>query len=194
MESFEHVVKIWLESKNYTVSAGRKFPVRMRTRRKDRKELQTHGYEVDLVASRADELLLVSVKSLFGSRGFSMERLAEESLFKSKAIRDSVHRLAGKMYGYKPEQVHLWLCVGNFKSGHETKILDYVAGIVVGGRPVRVVGLAEVAAGVVEAAKKRTYFDDPVIATLKALSADGRSLDRIGPAGKKLRGTEQDAR
>src|ERR1700722_4913359 len=49
------------------VSSGIKFSVKGQTR-KATKEIQKHGYEVDLVGARADKLVLASVKSFFGSQ------------------------------------------------------------------------------------------------------------------------------
>lgn len=51
------------EAEGLVVSEAIKFPVRLQTRRKDHVEIQTHGYEVDLVGARAAELVLASVKS-----------------------------------------------------------------------------------------------------------------------------------
>ncbi len=67
MEGFEHLVKVALEAEQFIVSANLKFPVTMRTRKKDWEEEQTHGYEVDLVGARRNLLVLASVKSYFGS-------------------------------------------------------------------------------------------------------------------------------
>jgi len=49
MEAFEHVAKVFLESRGYAVSTNVKFPVRRRTKKQAYKEYQEHGYEVDLV-------------------------------------------------------------------------------------------------------------------------------------------------
>ncbi|MFL5826734.1 MAG: hypothetical protein ACJ76V_09445, partial [Thermoleophilaceae bacterium] len=43
------------------------------------KEMQTHGYEVDLVAARADRLVLATVKSFFGSRGVVADHVTGET-------------------------------------------------------------------------------------------------------------------
>lgn len=50
-----------------------KFPVKLRTRRAGHVEVQTHGYEVDLIGARADRLVLATVKSYFGSHGVAAE-------------------------------------------------------------------------------------------------------------------------
>jgi len=71
MESFEHLVKVFLESQYYVVTTNIKLPVRKRTKKVQREEYQTHGHEVDIVAAKSDSLLLGSVKSFFGSKGVS---------------------------------------------------------------------------------------------------------------------------
>ncbi len=69
MEAFEAFVALALEDEGLVVSESVKFPVRLRTRRQDQDEIQTHGYEVDLVGACADRLVLASVKPCLGSRG-----------------------------------------------------------------------------------------------------------------------------
>jgi hypothetical protein len=54
-----------------------KFPVRRRTKKQAYEEYQEHGYEVDLVSARADELLLGSVKYYFGSFRLSRQFFRE---------------------------------------------------------------------------------------------------------------------
>ena len=79
MEAFESFVALALESEGLVVSSAVKFPVRLQTRRTDRVEIQTHGYEVDLVGACADRLVLASVKSAFGSRGIVAEHVTGET-------------------------------------------------------------------------------------------------------------------
>jgi hypothetical protein len=66
VEAFESFVAVALEAEGLVVSSAVKFPVRLQTRRVDRVEIQTHGYEVDLVGARADRLVLATVKVLPG--------------------------------------------------------------------------------------------------------------------------------
>ncbi len=73
MEAFEHIVKVYLETQGYTVSSNVKFPVPLLTNKRTRREVQTHGYEVDVVASRVNELVLGSVKSYLGSKGVNRQ-------------------------------------------------------------------------------------------------------------------------
>src|SRR5690349_13390541 len=58
-----------MESDGLVVSEAVKFPVTRQTGKTSHKEVQTHGYEVDLIGARADRLVLATVKSFFGSRG-----------------------------------------------------------------------------------------------------------------------------
>ena len=69
MEAFEQFVAVFLEQQNYVVGSAVKFPFKRQTKRQDRVEFQTHGYEIDLIAARADHIILATVKSYLGSRG-----------------------------------------------------------------------------------------------------------------------------
>src|SRR6266516_1780005 len=69
MEAFESFVALTLEAEGLVVSEAVKFPVTRQTAKAAYAETQTHGFEVDLVAARADRLVLATVKSFFGSRG-----------------------------------------------------------------------------------------------------------------------------
>jgi hypothetical protein len=109
MEAFEHVAKVWLETaENCVVSSGVKFPVRLKTKKSSRDEFQEHGYEIDLVAARRDRLLLVSVKSFFGSKGLSLEGLKKESLFGRQDVMEGVLSGAEERYGYS--RAHIEIC------------------------------------------------------------------------------------
>lgn len=101
MESFESVVALVLEAEGFVVSGAVKFPVTRRTVKAMHKEVQTHGYEVDLVAARADVLVLATVKSFFGSRGVAAEDVAgggasvlttSSSTIRSSAMKSSPQR------------------------------------------------------------------------------------------------------
>jgi hypothetical protein len=64
--------------------------------------LQTHGHEVDLVGARANQLVLASVKSFFGSTGVVADHVAgmakkpalnkRYALLNNPAVRDAVFR------------------------------------------------------------------------------------------------------
>src|SRR5207247_2213690 len=109
---------------DFVVSSAVKFPVRRRTGKAAYKELQTHGYEVDLVAARADKLVLATVKSFFGSQGVAADdvtgktrneaRRKRYQLLNDKRIRRSVVSTAASRFGYEPDQVELRLYVGRF--------------------------------------------------------------------------------
>lgn len=100
-----------LEAEDLVVSEAIKFPVRLQTRRTGHVEIQTHGYEVDLVGARADRLVLATVKSYLGSRGVVAEHVTGEtgdekarrrySLLNRREVRDPVIKAAAKRYGYR---------------------------------------------------------------------------------------------
>jgi hypothetical protein len=128
MEAFEHFVAVALGAERFVVSSGVKFPVTRRTKKKQHAETQTHGYEVDLVAARADRLVLATVKSFFGSTGVKAEGVRGEGkhaglyrLLNDEEIRTQVVAEAAERYGYRTEQVELRLYVGRFagKTGRE---------------------------------------------------------------------------
>ena len=73
MEAFESFVALALEAERLVVSEAIKFPVTRPVAKAARHEIQTHGYEVNLVGARADRLVLATVKSFFGSRGVASE-------------------------------------------------------------------------------------------------------------------------
>ena len=89
MEAFESFVAVALEAEGLVVSSAVKFPVRLQTRRVDRVEIQTHGYEVDLVGARADRLILATVKSALGSRGVVAEHVTGETTNESLTGSDT---------------------------------------------------------------------------------------------------------
>lgn len=75
MEAFEAFAAVALESEGYVVSEAVKFPVTLQTKKAAYAEIQTHGYEVDLVGARRDRLVLATVKSFFGSRGVAADHV-----------------------------------------------------------------------------------------------------------------------
>ena len=112
MESFEHLCKVALEAERFVVTGNVKFFVRRKTQKKAHAEYQEHGYEIDLVAARGDQLVLAEVKSYFGSRGVNRQefrQLADETrrthydrfkLFNDSELRAEVCALACEQYGY----------------------------------------------------------------------------------------------
>ena len=186
MEAFEQFVAIALETEGFVVSPAVKFPVQLPTRKAAYEEIQTHGYEVDLVAANASRLILATVKSFFGSRGVVAEQVMGTTndrwrklylLLNEPLVRDGVVSSATTRYGYQTSQVQLRLYVGRFagpsKGVHEAKIREWCGSQVVGAGPIQVIGLDEVVSKVMGAAANRQYRDNPVLVTLKVLQAAG---------------------
>jgi Holliday junction resolvase-like predicted endonuclease len=184
MESFEHLCKVALEAERFVVTGNVKFIVRRKTQKKAHAEYQEHGYEIDLVAARGDQLVLAEVKSYFGSRGVNRQgfrQLADETrrthydrfkLFNDSELRAEVCALACEQYGYESDRLKLRMYVGNFARGHEQAVREHLANL--RPIPVQVVGLGEIVPAIIGLAGKRTYTDDPVVMTVKALAAAGR--------------------
>jgi hypothetical protein len=87
VESFESFVALALEAEGFVVSPAVKFPVRRRTRKAAYRELQRHGYEVDLVAARRNQLVLATVKSFFGSAGVNADHVTGKKSNEKKRER-----------------------------------------------------------------------------------------------------------
>lgn len=185
MEAFEHIAKIFLESEGYAVSTNVKFPVRIRTRKQAYEEHQVHGYEIDLVACRADTLLLGSVKSFLGSYGVDRQffhaiadpskKLKGDKFFNDPAIAEGILSDASARFGYPRARIFSALFVGKFRPGHEADIRRHLESTVVGAGPIRLFDLSTIMDGVIIEAQKKTYRDDPVIVAVKSLLA----LDRV---------------
>jgi hypothetical protein len=187
VEAFESFVAVALETEGLVVSSGVKFPVALQTRRAAYPEVQTHGYEVDLVGARADRLVLATVKSAFGSRGIVAEHVTGKTandaarkryiLLNHPEIRRKVLNEAARLYGYRTSQVELRLYVGRFaapvKGTHEKEIRAWARTKRAGGGPIRVFGLDEVVGRVLKAASHKQYRDNPVLVTIKVLEAAG---------------------
>lgn len=182
MESFEQVCRVALEAEGYAVSGNVKFFVRRKTKKQAYDEYQTHGYEVDLVGAKAGSLVLAEVKSFLGSTGVSVagfdglagaggkaSKASQFKLYNDSDLRAKVLAEARRRYGYRAAEVEMRLYVGRFRSGHEEAIRQHLAAF---KRPsVRVVGLEEIVGQLLEQAKSRSYVDDPVLVTVKALAA-----------------------
>jgi len=108
-----------LEAEGLVVSSGVKFPVTLQTRKAAYREVQTHGYEVDLVGACANRLVLATVKSYLGSSGVVAEHVTGETtnerarrrylLLNNVEIRRKVVKEAVRLYGYRTSQVELRL-------------------------------------------------------------------------------------
>ena len=185
MEAFEHVVKVHLEVQGYVVTTNVKFPVRRKTLKAAREEHQTHGYEVDIVAAKGNELILGSVKSYLDSKGVNrqcFEGIADShrkndfggyKIFNDEELRQKILEKAGERCGYAPGQIRVVLYVGKFKRGDEEIVRQHLGGIEAGAGPIQVVNLEEIVRGLIEASESTTYVNDPVVMTIKALQKAG---------------------
>jgi hypothetical protein len=187
MEAFEAFVAVALEAEGFVVSEAVKFPVTLQTQKAAYAELQTHGYEVDLVGARADRLVLATVKSFFGSRGVAAEYVTGTSpnrqanrrymLLNDTTVRTGVLSAAAERYGYPVTNVQVRLYVGKFaapkKGHHESQIREWAATQHVGAGPIEVMGLGDVVDRVRVAAAHSQYRDNPVLVTMKVLEAAG---------------------
>ncbi len=187
MESFEAFVAVALETEGFVVSEAVKFPVTFRTAKAAYEEIQTHGFEVDLVAARADRLVLATVKSFFGSRGVVADQVTGEStavgarkayaLLNDLAVRKSVVEAAANRYGFATEEVQLRLYVGRFaapvRGTHEERVRAWCANQHAGVGPIEVFDVHAVVDEVRRAAAHKQYRDNPVLVTMKVLEAAG---------------------
>jgi hypothetical protein len=185
VEAFESFVAIALEDEGYVVSEAVKFPVTQMTAKAAYREVQTHGYEVDLVAARADRLVLATVKSFFGSHGVVADHVTGETaktragklylLLNNPAIRTGVITAAADRYGYPASQIQLRLYVGKFagptRGQHEARIRTWCAEQTAGAGPIEVFGIHDVIQRVLHAAAKKQYRDNAVLVTMKVLEA-----------------------
>lgn len=183
MEAFEAFVALALESEELVVSEALKFPVTQQTT----SGLQTHGYEVDLVGARADQLVLASVKSFFGSAGVVADHVAgtakkpalnkRYALLNNPVVRDAVVQGAATRFGYSLEQVELRLYVGKFagtKAGaHEKRIREWCANQHVGYGAIKVIGVKDVVGRVTAVAASKQYRDNAALVAMKVLEAAG---------------------
>jgi hypothetical protein len=177
-------VALALEAEGLIVSSALKFPVTRQTAKASYVEMQTHGYEVDLVAARSDRLVLASVKSYFGSRGVAAEDVdgttvkrahaARYMMLNDPVIRDGIIDGACDRFGYQPEQVEMRLYAGRFAGRvHEQRIREWAAAQHVGSGPIQVFGADDVVRTVRHVAGSKTYRDNAALAALKVLEAAG---------------------
>ena len=187
MEGFEHVVKVAMELENLIVTSNMKFPVSKRTRKKDREETQTHGYEIDLVGARRDKLVLASVKSYFGSKGVSRRHfkglderstsanLSGQKFFNDEVIRQGLINKAAELLGYDESQIELRLYVGKFASeADKTDIVNHLGQLHTASGPVKVIDVETLIDQVMSVVKSKTYINDPIISLLKAMKQAGK--------------------
>jgi hypothetical protein len=186
VEAFESFVAIALEAEGFVVSEAVKFPVKRITKKAAYEESQTHGFEVDLVAARADQLVLATVKSFLGSRGVVADHVTGQTtsdhkklyaLLNDPLVRDTVIEEAAKRFGYEETQVQLRLYVGRFaaptKGTHESVIREWARSQHAGAGPIEVFGVDQVVGLVRQAAAHKQYRDNAVLVTMKVLEAAG---------------------
>jgi hypothetical protein len=178
VEAFEHIVKVYLEAKGYIVTTGIKFPVKRRCKNN---VWQIHGYEVDIVAAKRRSLILASVKSFFGSGGISKQGfkgLADSkrrrhfhryAMFNERRIRNGILKAASELYGYSKDQIRFALFCGKFRACDETIVREHLEAMNVGAGSVQVIGPKQIVEGIIDLSNRRTYINDPVLATLKLL-------------------------
>jgi hypothetical protein len=166
-----------------------------RVRQASRPEFQEHGYEVDLVAARADRLVLATVKSFLGSRGVAAEAVTGETsderraglyrLLNDPVIRDGVVKATGERYGYESNQIELRLYAGRFagrRAGeHERRIREWAERQRVGMGSIEVVGLEEVVRKVRLAAGRKQYRDNAALVAVKVLAEAGQLVALESP-------------
>jgi hypothetical protein len=172
-----------MESEGLVVSGAQKFPVTLQTRKASRVEMQTHGFEVDLIGARVDKLVLATVKSYFGSGGVaardvdgSSEKGASRyALLNNPKVREAVLKGAAERFGFSPEAIEMRLYVGKFAGAdNEARVREWCLSQVVGAGPIRVVGAEEVVSAVRGIASSSQYRDSAVLATIKVLEAAGK--------------------
>lgn len=179
MEAFESFVALALETEGLVVSEAVKFKLSLQTKKQGRVEIQEHGYEVDLVAARADKLVLASVKSLFGSQGVKAKEVSGLSgaaadggykMLNRPEVRDGILAEASKIYGYPPHQIEFRLYVGHFNSiAQELATREWCNSQFVGSGPIKVVSVDEIVDVVKEKAASKTYLNNPALVALKVL-------------------------
>jgi hypothetical protein len=89
-------------------------------------------------------------------------------LFNDRDLRKEVCDQACEQFGYTSDRLKLRMYVGKFARGHEEAVRAHLGNL---DPPVQVVGLGEIVAALIGLAGKRTYTDDPVVMTVKALAA-----------------------
>ena len=125
------------------------------------------------------------MKSFFGSKGVNrqgFDGIADSSrktefgpyrIFNDQAVRNGIIAEAMARYGFPRNSVRIKLFVGRFSPGHRAVIEGHLHALEDDGVRMAVEGLEEIMDGLIEEAQKRTYINDPVIMTIKALDAAG---------------------
>jgi hypothetical protein len=195
VEAFEQFVAVAMqaETPGLVVSGAVKFPVTRQTRKAAYEEIQTHGYEVDLVGANSKQLVLATVKSFFGSRGVRATNVIGTGraaggyrLLNDPVIRNGVIAEASERYGYPQKKIVLRFYVGKFAPGDEQPIREWCAAQELTSGPIQVYGVQDVVARVMETASKRTYVDDASVVAVKVLAAAGQiTLPKSAPRSRR---------
>ena len=86
-------------------------------------------------------------------------------------LRQQICEKACERFGYTHDAVSVRMYVGKFSSGHEEDIRYHVSKL----QPsVEIIGLNQIVAALIRLSGKKTYTNDPVVMTVKALAAAGR--------------------
>jgi len=195
MEAFESFVALALEAEDFVVTGPVKFKISKKTNKVAKDEYQTHGYEVDLVGSRGDKLVLVSVKSFLGSAGVRPKEVTGEAgpaksqgykMLNDVWLRNEIVRMAAEKFGYKVSQVELRLYGGRFHTGDKgvEQVKEWAQKQRVGAGPIGVYTGPEIAAVVLKMAESKTYRDNAVLMTVKVLLAAGMIKDLDQPVSR----------
>jgi hypothetical protein len=183
MEAFESFVALALEAEDFIVAGPEKFPVKMKTKSAN-EVYQTHGYEVDLVAARADKLVLVSVKGFYGSDGVRPNEVSGAAgpdkssgykMINNVELREAIVAQAAAKYGYRTSQVEMRLYGGKFKGGEAglSLVRQWAETQRIGGSALGVYSGRDIASIVLKMAESKTYRDHAVLMTLKVILEAG---------------------
>lgn len=193
MEAFESFVALALEAEDLVIMGPVKFMITRQTKKAKVVEYQTHGYEIDIVAARADKLVLASVKSFLGSGGVRVDEVTGKAanssgykMLNDVKLRNELVKQAAMKFGYKEDQVEMRLYGGKFQYGQKglEDVRDWASKQSVGVGPIAVVSGQELASLVVQFAKSKTYRDHEVLMTVKVLLEAGLIKDAEQPKEK----------
>lgn len=172
MEAFESFVAVALETEGLVVSGAVEFPVSQLTRKTAYPETQTHGFEVDLVAARADQLVLSTVKSFLGSQGViadhvtgpttNLAALPTTQRPHHPRRRNPNSRFPLRLRPIPSAATPLRGQIRRADQGtREAQIRQWCATQHAGGGPIEVFGVNDVVARVRQAAAAKQYRDNP---------------------------------
>jgi hypothetical protein len=198
VEAFESFVAVALEREGFVVSEAVEFPVQLQTRKAAYQEMQTHGYEVDLVAARADRLVLATVKSFFGSRGVVADHVTGETTTSGagSSIYSTTARFETKLFPRRRSATATrsgtcsYACMSAASQRRRSAPMKHAyergqRSNTSAAGPSRFFGLDEVVGKVRAAAAHKQYRDNPVLVTMKVLEAAGllnRDLPEATPS------------